>query len=106
MGHNVNLPLPEHVSNERYLKVLARALRRVARFQPRFLIIALGLDTAKEDPTGTWSLESEDFQTMGKMIGSLRLPTVVIQEGGYDTRVLGINARHFFEGLWAGAYSS
>ncbi len=105
-GYNVNLPLPEHVSNERYLKVLARTLRRVARFQPRFLIITLGLDTAKEDPTGTWSLESEDFQTMGKMIGSLRLPTVVIQEGGYDTRVLGVNARHFFEGLWAGAYSS
>lgn len=105
-GYNVNLPLPEHVSNERYLKVLARALRRVARFQPRFLIIALGLDTAKEDPTGTWSLESEDFQIMGKMIGSLRLPTVVVQEGGYDTRVLGINARHFFEGLWASAYSS
>ena len=105
-GYNINIPLPEHVSNERYLGVLARALRRVARFQPRFLIIALGLDTAKEDPTGSWSLQSEDFQTMGKMIGSLRLPTIVVQEGGYDTRVLGTNARHFFEGLWAGAYSS
>jgi len=106
MGYNVNLPLPEHISNERYLRVLARTLRRVARFRPRFLIIDLGLDTAKEDPTGTWSLESEDFQTMGKMIGSLRLPTLVVQEGGYDTRVLGINARHFFQGLWEGAYSS
>ena len=86
--------------------MLARALRRVARFQPRFLIIGLGLDTAKEDPTGTWSLESEDFQTMGKMIGSLLLPTIIVQEGGYDTRVLGINARNFFQGLWVGAYSS
>jgi acetoin utilization deacetylase AcuC-like enzyme len=85
--------------------VLARALRRAARFQPRYLTIALGLDTAEEDPTGTWSLESEDFQTMGMMIGSLRLLTLVIQEGGYDTRVLGIKARHFFEGLWKGAYT-
>jgi acetoin utilization deacetylase AcuC-like enzyme/GNAT superfamily N-acetyltransferase len=106
MGYNVNLPLPEHVSKERYLRVLARTLRRVVRFRPRFLIVDLGLDTAKEDPTGTWSLESEDFQTMGRMIGSLRLPTLVVQEGGYDTRVLGINARHFFQGLWEGAYSS
>jgi acetoin utilization deacetylase AcuC-like enzyme/GNAT superfamily N-acetyltransferase len=105
-GYNLNIPLPEHVSSERYLGVLARALRRVARFQPRFLIVALGLDTAKEDPTGSWSLESQDFQTMGKMIGSLRLPTLVVQEGGYDTRVLGTNARHFFQGLWEGAYSS
>jgi len=86
--------------------VLARALRRVARFQPGFLIIALGLDTAKEDPTGTWSLQSEDFQTMGKMIGSLCFPTLVVQEGGYDTRLLGINARRFFTGLWEGIYSS
>jgi acetoin utilization deacetylase AcuC-like enzyme len=43
---------------------------------------------------------------MGRMIGSLRLPTLVVQEGGYDTRVLGINARHFFQGLWEGAYTS
>lgn len=105
-GYNVNIPLPEHVSNERYLEVLARALRRVARFQPGFLIIALGLDTAKEDPTGTWSLQSEDFQTMGKMIGSLCFPTLIVQEGGYDTRLLGINARRFFTGLWEGIYSS
>jgi acetoin utilization deacetylase AcuC-like enzyme/GNAT superfamily N-acetyltransferase len=105
-GYNVNIPLPEHVSNERYLEVLAGALRRVARFQPGFLIIALGLDTANEDPTGTWSLQSEDFQTMGKMIGSLGFSTLVVQEGGYDTRVLGINARRFFTGLWEGIYSS
>ncbi|MDP2730376.1 MAG: hypothetical protein Q8O55_07830 [Dehalococcoidales bacterium] len=39
------------------------------------------------------------------MIGSLHFPTLVVQEGGYDTRVLGINARHFLTGLWAGSYS-
>ena len=30
---------------------------------------------------------------------------LVVQEGGYDTRVLGINARHFFTGLWSGTYT-
>jgi acetoin utilization deacetylase AcuC-like enzyme len=39
------------------------------------------------------------------MIGSLRFPTLVVQEGGYDTRVLGINARSFLAGLWTGAYA-
>ncbi|MDD5509742.1 MAG: histone deacetylase family protein [Dehalococcoidales bacterium] len=104
-GYNVNIPLPENVSNERYLNVLGRALGRVARFRPKFLIVTLGLDTAKEDPTGSWSLQGEDFQTIGKMIGSLHYPTIVVQEGGYDTRVLGINARHFFEGLWTGSFT-
>jgi acetoin utilization deacetylase AcuC-like enzyme len=105
-GYNVNFPLPENVYGEYYRTVLREALRRVIRFGPEFLIIALGLDTAKEDPTGSWSLVAQDFESIGKMIGSLRSPTLVVQEGGYDTRVLGINARSFFTGLWFGANSS
>jgi len=104
-GYNVNIPLPEEVDGERYRQALAEILGRIVRFHTQFLIVALGLDTAKEDPTGSWSLEADDFETVGRMIGSLRLPTLVVQEGGYDTRVLGINARRFFTGLWAGYYS-
>jgi acetoin utilization deacetylase AcuC-like enzyme/GNAT superfamily N-acetyltransferase len=104
-GYNINIPLPERVDGERYLEVLKEALGRVHRFRPRFLVVALGLDTAREDPTGSWSLEAKDFESIGQMIGSLCLPTLVVQEGGYDTRVLGINARQFLTGLWSGAYS-
>jgi acetoin utilization deacetylase AcuC-like enzyme len=38
----------------------------------------------------------------GGMIGSTRLPTIVVQEGGYRIRSLGINVRNFFVGLWEG----
>jgi acetoin utilization deacetylase AcuC-like enzyme len=103
-GHNINIPLPENVDGNRYRDVLNKALKRVAGFQPRFLIVALGLDPEKKDPTGSWNLQSKDFETNGKMIGSLQLPTLVVQEGGYNNRVLGMNARHFFMGLWSGAY--
>ncbi|MCJ7594801.1 MAG: histone deacetylase family protein, partial [Desulfobacterales bacterium] len=101
-GFNVNFPLPEHVTGEAYREALGKALRRVVRFKPPFLVIALGLDTAKGDPTGSWSLLPKDFNILGKMIGSLRLPTLVIQEGGYRIRSLGTNARNFFVGLWEG----
>jgi acetoin utilization deacetylase AcuC-like enzyme len=40
------------------------------------------------------------------MLAELGLPTVVIQEGGYDSRVLGSNARQFFKGLWEGTFGS
>jgi acetoin utilization deacetylase AcuC-like enzyme/GNAT superfamily N-acetyltransferase len=106
-GYNINIPLmPEEFDGKRYQQVLSEVLKRVVRFRPQFLIVALGLDTAKEDPTGSWSLEAEDFEAVGKMIGSVHLPTLVVQEGGYDTRVLGINARRFFTGLWSGSYSA
>ncbi len=104
-GHNINIPLPENVDGEFYQRVLRDALKSIKRFDPQFLIIALGLDTAKEDPTGTWSLVAKDFENIGGMLGMLGFPTLVVQEGGYDTRVLGINARQFLTGLWAGYYS-
>ena len=104
-GYNVNIPLPEKIDVERYRQALSTAVKRVERFRPDFLVVALGLDTAREDPTGSWDLVARDFEVNGKMVGVLHLPTVVVQEGGYDTRVLGINARHFFTGLWTGAYS-
>lgn len=104
-GYNVNVPLPEQVDGERYREVLNGVLKRIAAFRPHFLIVALGLDTAKGDPTGTWSLRARDFEMNGHLIGRTRLPTLVVQEGGYDNRVLGVNARHFFRGLWSGAHS-
>ena len=103
-GYNINVPLPEEVDGARHREALARVLRRIARFRSRFLVVALGLDTAARDPTGTWSLTSSDFEANGRMIGGLHLPTLVVQEGGYNNRVLGVNARHFFAGLWSGAY--
>jgi acetoin utilization deacetylase AcuC-like enzyme/GNAT superfamily N-acetyltransferase len=104
-GYNINCPLPETLSGPDYLNVLGQALRQVRLFRPSFLVIPLGLDTSRGDPTGSWTLAARDFESMGRMMGSLRLPTLVIQEGGYNHRNLGRNARHFFDGLYQSAYA-
>jgi acetoin utilization deacetylase AcuC-like enzyme len=96
--------LPEELDGAGYRPVLARALKRVRAFKPHFLVVALGFDPAKKDPTGTWSLIAQDFEKNGRMLGSLRLPTLIVQEGGYRTSSLGANARHFFLGLWTGMH--
>lgn len=101
-GFNLNLPLPEGLDGPAYRRALERALRRVVRFSPRYLVVSLGLDTAKGDPTGSFTLVGRDFAENGRMLGALGLPTLLVQEGGYRTRPLGGNARRFFEGLWAG----
>ncbi len=103
-GYNLNMPLPENLSPDAYREALATALKRITRFAPKILILALGLDTAKGDPTGTWSHSAKDFAAIGRMVGALRLPTLVVQEGGYRIRSLGVNARNFFDGLWMGAF--
>jgi acetoin utilization deacetylase AcuC-like enzyme/GNAT superfamily N-acetyltransferase len=101
-GYNLNIPLAEGVTGEAYREALKKGLRRIEKFQPRFLVLPLGYDPAKEDPTGSWGFLARDFRLNGEMVGSLRLPTIVVQEGGYRVRSLGINARNFFTGLWSG----
>lgn len=104
-GFNLNIPLPHGVDGERYRRELKAVIPRIKEFNPKYLIIALGLDTAKKDPTGTWSLLEKDFEKNGSIVGALKLPTLVVQEGGYLISRLGKNALQFFLGLWKAFYS-
>jgi acetoin utilization deacetylase AcuC-like enzyme len=45
---------------------------------------------------------ARDFAAIGMEIGGLQRPTLVMQEGGYNNRSIGINARSFFTGLLSG----
>ena len=98
-GYNLNFPLPEQLDGPGYLVALEHAIKRIREFRPDYLVVALGLDPAKGDPTGTWSLGPKDFEANGRAIGRLDLPTLVVQEGGYRTRTLGASAKGFFRGL-------
>ncbi|MEX2173360.1 MAG: histone deacetylase family protein [Pirellulaceae bacterium] len=98
-GFNLNLPLPEQQDGAQYRAALDTALQAVTNFDPATLVVSLGLDPAKGDPTGTWSLTAKDFSENGRLIGRLHRPTLVVQEGGYRTRTLGINARSFLSGM-------
>ncbi|WP_416865578.1 MAG: hypothetical protein ACMVP2_24955 [Imperialibacter sp.] len=103
-GFNLNIALPKGVEGPAYHKALKKALEAIKKYKPDYVVIALGLDIAKGDPSGTWLLSPDDFAINGKMIAALKLPTLVIQEGGYKNKVLGVNARRFFQGLWEGYY--
>jgi acetoin utilization deacetylase AcuC-like enzyme len=99
-GYNINYPLPENVSGPVYRSHLHKALGKIKTFKPAYMVLAFGLDIAKGDPTGTWHLKSSDLEENGKMLGEPGLPLMVVQEGGYRTRSLGINALSFFKGLY------
>ena len=70
---------------------------------PAQLVVSLGLDIAKADPTGTWSLTPDGLFEVGRRIGGLKLPTLLVQEGGYNIRSLGRNASRMLTGVCAGA---
>jgi acetoin utilization deacetylase AcuC-like enzyme/GNAT superfamily N-acetyltransferase len=98
-GKNINYPLPERVDGVLYLKYLHKALAAVRRFEPAFLVVSLGFDIGKGDPTGSWDLDGADFEKCGRALAQANLPTLFVQEGGYRTRALTRHARRFFAGL-------
>ncbi|HEY6879535.1 MAG TPA: histone deacetylase family protein [Polyangiales bacterium] len=99
LGANLNFPLPEQVDGELYARYLHKALAAIRRFAPRFVVVSLGFDTGKGDPTGTWDLDADDFQAHGAAIAALGLPALFVQEGGYPTRTIARHVRRFFIGL-------
>lgn len=98
-GTTTNLPLWEEVVDEDYLEVLADACRDVDAFGPDFVVVSLGLDTYWDDPICDFNLTADGFEACGKTIGELGRPTVVLQEGGYATDDLGVNAHSWLTGL-------
>ena len=90
-GYNVNIPLPEGTNWSQYDQALQSALKRVEDFAPDSIVISLGVDTFESDPICNFKLKSEDFRKMGDRIAALRLPTVLLMEGGYAVDSLGTN---------------
>jgi acetoin utilization deacetylase AcuC-like enzyme/GNAT superfamily N-acetyltransferase len=99
LGFNRNWPLEPPVDDERYLGVLGEAIDRIRTFAPTYLVLSLGFDIMRGDPTGTFSISTRGLKLIAERLASLRLPTLIVQEGGYSVRNLRIGAAAFFAGL-------
>jgi acetoin utilization deacetylase AcuC-like enzyme len=98
-GFNLNIPLAENTDETAYLAALDTALARIRRFDPVYLLLALGFDTLQGDPTGTFSLRPPAMAAIGRRISELGKPLLVVQEGGYSLRNLRQGALHLFRGM-------
>jgi acetoin utilization deacetylase AcuC-like enzyme len=96
-GFNLNLPLPLHTSGEWYFQAMELALDRIHLFEPWALVIAAGFDTYDGDPISKFKLTTGEFSEIAQRLRALNLPTVIVQEGGYQLDALGQNAAAFLE---------
>ena len=98
-GFNRNFPMRRGVDDDRYLEVLEEASRLIRRFRPEFLVLSLGFDIMKGDPTGSFMVSVRGMRRIGEAIGRLGIPVLVVQEGGYSVVNLRRGSRAFFGGL-------
>jgi acetoin utilization deacetylase AcuC-like enzyme len=84
---NLNLPLAPGTGDDGWLA----AVREAATFAApaRALVVALGVDAAAGDPESPLEVTASGYREAGRILGELGLPTVVVQEGGYDLDAVG-----------------
>ncbi len=100
-GFNLNLPLAPGSDWVNYSGALDAAMNKIVDYSPDYMVIALGVDAYRQDPSGKLALEREDFSKIGDAIARLGCPKMFVFEGGYDglaigecvARVLGPSAR-------------
>lgn len=100
-GYNLNLPMPHGSDEAVFFGELARALRALDLYRPDALVLSLGFDIYAGDPQAKVAVGAEGFARLGAAVGGLRLPTLVVQEGGYCIAALTDLSRRFFTGFAA-----
>jgi acetoin utilization deacetylase AcuC-like enzyme len=96
-GLHRNFPLPAGTDDTHYLSALDEALDLIQSFSPVFLVISAGMDLYAGDPLGTFKISRDGIWEIGTRIASLRLPTLIVMEGGYHNDALGENIAALLE---------
>ena len=91
LGANLNIPLPIGTGDDGYIEALQVAKNAIASFAPTVLVLALGLDASEHDPLAGLKITTDGFRRIGEAVARFGLPTVIVQEGGYLSDILGAN---------------
>jgi acetoin utilization deacetylase AcuC-like enzyme len=86
IGANLNLPLDPGTSDGAWLA----GVERLAAFGAGSgsMVVSLGVDAWKDDPESPLRVTRDGFARAGSLLGEMAIPTVIVQEGGYDLAAL------------------
>jgi acetoin utilization deacetylase AcuC-like enzyme len=99
---NRNLPLAPGSGDEPWLDAVGQLAGWAQAGGAEALVVALGVDAAGGDPESPLEVTPAGFRTAGRALGALGLPTVLVQEGGYDLATIGPLVREVLEGVEEG----
>ncbi|MDR6289206.1 acetoin utilization deacetylase AcuC-like enzyme [Inquilinus ginsengisoli] len=98
-GANLNLPLAPGTGDDGFHAAIDRGLAAVRDFGAEALVVSLGFDSHAADPIGLLKVSTDGFAGAGARIAAAGLPTVVVQEGGYEVGVIGDCLGRFLDGF-------
>lgn len=87
-GWNHNLPLHTGDGDEEFVAGVEALASLVAEQRCETLVVSLGVDAGADDVNSPLDVSSRGFSRVGALLAALGLPTILIQEGGYDLLAL------------------
>jgi acetoin utilization deacetylase AcuC-like enzyme len=87
-GANRNVPLAPGTGDGPWVEAIAELAAWVEQ-DAGSLVVALGVDAAGGDPESPLEVSRDGYRAAGRTLGALGLPTVFVQEGGYDLGTIG-----------------
>ena len=88
LGANLNVPLSWGSDDEAFINANERLCSAVRAFQARALVLSAGWDAHAADPLSRLTVTTQGFRRIGEIWGKLKLPTLIVQEGGYSLEVI------------------
>ena len=102
-GANRNVTLAPGTGDEDWTAAVSGLAAWAGERGAQALVVALGVDAADGDPEGPLHVTGAGFRAAGRALGALGVPTVVVQEGGYDLKEIGYLVLEALAGIEEGA---
>ena len=96
-GHNHNFPLPRGSGDAAWLEAVSDALRSLGQVDA--LVVSLGFDASVDEPLSFLSVTADGFARAGEIVGAAGKPAAIVQEGGYNTDIIGGLLHSFMTGM-------
>jgi acetoin utilization deacetylase AcuC-like enzyme len=105
LGTTLNLPIEYGTPRREFLAAFTSAVERFAdQIKPQLVILSAGFDAHRQDPIGSLGLESEDFESLARVVREIAAAhaggrIVSVLEGGYHPQAVAESVEAHLRGL-------
>jgi acetoin utilization deacetylase AcuC-like enzyme len=103
-GANLNLPLPFGAGDAEFIAANRRLCDALTSLGADVLVLSAGWDAHRDDPLSKLDVSTDAYARIGELYGKLRLPTLIVQEGGYSLEAVAA-ASHAFMRTFRGTHA-
>ena len=100
-GANLDIPLPQGSGDDAFVAAVGMLAEAVRSHGSEALVVSAGWDAHRDDPLSRLAVTTQAYRRIAETLAALRVPTLIVQEGGYSLSVIREAAPLFVESFRA-----